>query len=104
MDACGNIDFCAAPHHIKCVKRLGGHGAGPRLEAISFVWLEFCHFVHTIDAMPHHMTDGAKNSSHPGFACRDAGGCQRSILPLKIVFRRGNKTKDLMKRPVNVYI
>src|SRR5436190_20927584 len=54
--------------------------------------------------MSHEMTHTAKNSPYTDFAFGNLGGCKRPILPLKIVLRRGNKIKDLMKRPIDVCI
>jgi hypothetical protein len=54
--------------------------------------------------MSHEMTHTAENSPYADFALGNLGGCERPILPLKIVLRRGNKIKDLMKRPIDVCI
>src|SRR5215211_3581607 len=54
--------------------------------------------------MSHKMTHTAENSPYTDFAFGNLGGCKCPILPLKIVLRRGNKIKDLMKRPIDVCI
>src|SRR5690349_9809136 len=48
------------------------------------------------------MTCDVEEGSHTHPGPGDLAGVQRCILPLKIVFRRGNKTKDLREGPVNV--
>src|SRR5215207_9273366 len=81
---------------------MGSHGPRARFEAISLVWLKFCDLIHAFDPMAHKMTRGAKKNSYPHLSFGDLGRCQRPVLPLKIVLRRGNKTKDLLKRPIDM--
>lgn len=49
----------------------------------------------------HEMADAAKKSSHADAACRNLGGFQSPVLPLKIVFRYADEIEDLFDGPVD---
>src|SRR5215207_11209363 len=73
-----------------------------RLKSISLVRIKFGDLINGFDPTAHKMTDCMKQSSYTYFTGRDLDGCQRLILPLKIVLRCGNKSEDLLQRAINM--